>query len=60
MVSNQRCDECEHYIYDEEWDCYDCEIDLDMDDRERMSFDSNFHCPYYRFYDEYRIVRKQN
>ena len=37
-----------------------CAIDIDEDDlcRERQS--SRHACPYYRFYDEYKSVRKQN
>lgn len=54
------CEECDHYIYDEDWDCYACEIELDMDDAEKIMSYSRWDCPYFRFRDEYRIVRKQN
>ena len=59
-ISN--CDICMHYSYDEEYDCYDCEISMDMDedDYSRLSFSSRSYCPYYRPGDEYTIVRKQN
>ncbi|MBR3844667.1 MAG: hypothetical protein IKM39_04090 [Clostridia bacterium] len=54
------CDQCDHYVYDEEFDDYFCEIDMDMDDVERMHSFSKWECPYFQFADEYRIVRKQN
>ncbi|MBR4868978.1 MAG: hypothetical protein IKU10_07460 [Clostridia bacterium] len=54
------CEECDHFIYDEDWDCYTCEIDLDMDDVEKLMSHSHWDCPYFHFRDEYRIVRKQN
>ena len=49
-----------HYSYDEEYDCYVCEIDLDMDEYEQFFTHSVRGCPYYRGGDEYTIVRKQN
>ncbi len=60
MAVQNHCEECEHYVYDEEWDGYLCEISMDMDDVARCGADSHWQCPYFRFYDEYRIVRKQN
>ena len=47
-------------VYDEEFDDYFCEIDMDMDDMERLHSFSKWECPYFQFKDEYRIVRKQN
>ena len=59
-MSQNCCEQCDHYTYDEIWDCYSCEIDLDMDDLERLMSFSRYECPYFQFRDEYRIVRKQN
>ena len=51
---------CLHYGYDDEYECYTCEMDLDMDEYERFVTDSVSSCPYYQGGDEYTIVRKQN
>lgn len=55
-----RCDMCENYYYDEESDTYSCDINLDEDEMMRFLTSSNYDCPYFRFDDEYRIVKKQN
>lgn len=49
-----------HYEYDEEYDCYDCIIDMDEDEILRIYTDKHRGCPYFRPGDEYTIVRKQN
>ena len=54
------CDDCAFFIYDEECECYTCEMSLDEDEMLKFiqsSFDS---CPYYRSGDEYAVVRRQN
>ena len=53
------CEMCAHYVTDEEFGDY-CSIDLDEDEMERFLTNQTFNCPYYDFYDEYKIVRKQN
>lgn len=52
------CSECMYYEYDEEYDCYNCIMCIDQDDAERFLNYSS--CPFFRFGDEYTIVRKQN
>lgn len=54
------CDMCAHYVYDEQCECYVCTIDLDIDEMERFLGGSNDSCHYFRFYDEYKMVQKQN
>lgn len=54
------CEFCMHYEYDEEYDCYDCIIDMDEDEILRIYTDKHRGCPYFRPGDEYTIVRKQN
>ena len=54
------CESCEFYDYDEEYDCYACQMSLDEDEMVRYLSGHTTHCPYYRFYDEYKSVRKQN
>ena len=45
--------------YDEEYECYVCEMNLDEDEMVKF-ITGNFHqCPYFKMGDEYRIVRKQ-
>ena len=53
------CESCVFYDYDEDYDAYVCQMNLDED--EMVSFLSGHTraCPYYRFYDEYKSVQKQ-
>lgn len=58
-MKQTRCDDCNNYVYDEDYECYTCEMDLDEDEMGKFlssSFDS---CPYYQPGDEYLVVRKQ-
>ena len=48
-----------NYEYDEEYDCYVCTENLDEDEMYRFISGDYKECPYYRFGDEYIIVRKQ-
>lgn len=54
------CDNCLNYRYDDENDCYCCDVDLDEDEMYRFLKGDSASCPYFDFYDEYKIVRKQN
>ncbi len=54
------CENCANYIYDDETDCYCCDADLDEDEMGRFMTSQVNGCPYFNFYDEYSIVRKQN
>ena len=53
------CESCINYEYDEEYDCYVCGMNLDEDEMYRFLKGEFRDCPYYRFGDEYQIVRKQ-
>ena len=55
-----RCDYCEHYLYDDEADSYFCDVSLDEDEMERYLYGSDADCHYFKFYDEYKLVEKQN
>lgn len=59
MSKQTNCDSCAYYTYDEDYDCYVCDMNLDEDELVRFMSDSNYNCPYYRLGDEYRVVRKQ-
>lgn len=54
------CESCMNYIYDDENECYCCDAALDQDEMGRFMTSQVYNCPYFRFYDEYSIVRKQN
>lgn len=57
MKSN--CDYCVNYSYDEEYECYTCEVNLDEDEMAHFIAGNYHQCPYFRMGDEYKIVRKQ-
>lgn len=50
---------CAYYVYDEEYESYMCDVNMDEDDMCRLMADSKKECPYFRFGDEYAIARKQ-
>ncbi|MGN0481697.1 MAG: DUF6472 family protein [Lachnospiraceae bacterium] len=53
------CETCSNYIYDEDFEYYVCDMDLDEDEMARFITCTFKDCPYYSYNDEYRIVRKQ-
>jgi hypothetical protein len=54
------CDTCEYYVYDEDWEEYVCAMRLDEDEMARYLNSKSQKCIYYKFYDEYKTVQKQN
>lgn len=58
--SKSSCETCANYIFDEQTQNYYCEMNLDEDEMARFLTYSTYNCPYYDYYDEYSIVRKQN
>ena len=62
MTDNKKitqCETCAYFDYDDEADSYVCTINLDEDDVYSF-YESRTACPYYSFYDEYKLVHKQN
>lgn len=53
------CDYCANYVYDEEDECYYCDVNLDEDDLYRFLNSNLKECPYYKSGDEYAVVRHQ-
>ncbi len=53
------CETCAFYVYDEEFEDYYCDIDMDEDDAARLAASPVGECPYYRNGDEYETVRHQ-
>lgn len=54
------CEFCEFYDYDPESDTYSCFMSLDEDELASFIGLCSGSCPYFRFYDEYKSVQKQN
>lgn len=52
------CDTCVNYVYDDDWECYTCMVNMDEDDYYRTMSGSK-ECPYYQDNDEYKVVRHQ-
>ena len=46
------CEDCVFYDYDEDWDTYSCQMNLDEDEMVRFLTQKHQSCPYYRYYDE--------
>ena len=59
MEKLTNCETCTYYLYDEDLDCYVCQMNLDEDEMERFLSGSFYNCPYYQLDDDYGIVRKQ-
>ena len=53
------CDTCVNNVYDEEYEEYDCMVNLDEDEMYRFLASGQKECPYYRSDDEYDVVRHQ-
>ena len=49
------CDICMNYTYDEDYECYTCEVDLDEDEMAHFMQDTYYNCPYFQMGDEYKI-----
>ena len=54
------CDSCVYYDYNEDDDMYECRVDLDEDEFLAFMTKKTQNCPYYKFYDEYKSVQRQN
>jgi len=52
------CDTCEFYNYDENLGENVCTVNLDEDEYYRMMTSAK--CPFYKYYNEYKSVQKQN
>ncbi len=54
------CETCVHFEWDDEYEQDLCNLDLDEDEVYRFEQHRDVVCPYYRYYDEYKSVQKQN
>ena len=57
MKTNCEC--CVYSEYDEDYDDYQCTMELDEDEYARYTAGHYKECPYFRDNDEYRLARKQ-
>lgn len=53
------CDNCINYVYNEDYEYYECLVNLDEDELSRFMSYHVSDCPYFRLDDEYAVVRKQ-
>lgn len=53
------CDTCVNYVYDDDYECYCCEMNLDEDEFAKFMADAMRDCPYYQLDNEYLVVRHQ-
>ena len=55
------CENCMYYDYsDDEDSAKECQMSMDEDDLIRVLSSGDKRCPYFRYWDEYKFVRKQN
>jgi hypothetical protein len=55
-----QCDLCAYFVYDDDLECYACELHLDEDELSRyLQFGDRYNCPYFHLGDDYAIARKQ-
>ncbi len=59
MVGSAICENCMHYYYDDEYEYYACDMDLDEDEMRLFVLNQCSSCPYFQLGDEYTIIRKQ-
>ena len=60
MMAKGSCDFCAHYLYDDESEAYYCDVSLDEDEMESYMRGTEVSCGFFRLYDEYKMVEKQN
>ena len=53
------CEQCMYFEWDDELEAFSCVMSLDEDELQQFSYSSKRVCPYFRFGDEYQIVKKQ-
>ena len=49
------CEYCVNYSYDDDYECYTCDMNLDEDEMYRFITGTYHDCPYFRMGDEYRV-----
>ena len=54
------CEQCLYYDFDEELGTEVCQMPMDQDEMSDWLSMEEKRCPYFRFYDEYKSVQRQN
>ncbi len=54
-----QCEQCAYFAYDDDYEEYVCEADMDEDDYGRLFGSNRTSCPFFRDGDEYKLVRHQ-
>ena len=54
-----KCESCVFYLYDEEYDDYVCDMDLDEDEMVLFLQHQYTACPYFSFSDDYKLAGRQ-
>ena len=57
IMAKSNCEMCVNYVYDEDYECYSCLVNLDEDEMYRFLSGNQQECPYFRLDDEYGVVR---
>ena len=57
--SASACEYCNNFVWDEEDECYYCDMNMDEDDYVRLVSSNYTQCPYDVSGDEYKVVRHQ-
>ncbi len=57
---SSQCELCANFVYDDDTESYVCDVNLDEDEMAGFLSHTRRECPFFRFGDEYSIVRKQN
>ncbi len=53
------CDTCANNVYDDDFESYVCQINMDEDEYYRFVESERRQCPYYAPDDDYFLARKQ-
>ena len=46
-MAQNSCESCTYYTYDEDYESYMCDINMDEDEYIRLMTDRYFQCPFY-------------
>ena len=52
-MSADNCEMCSYYEYNEEYEYYECMMNLDEDEMYNFMCGNNRECPYFQYRDEY-------
>ena len=58
MSNNSNCEWCANYVFNEDYDYYECERDLDEDEMAKFITNTLDNCPFFNS-NEYNTVNKQ-